>query len=719
MAGNVKQLQEDLKAYYDEMTKLPQETRAVLFDSDRNYKEYCKQIKNIYKAVDAVKAKGTVRDKDRQAAVLVQSMMDIAGVNFAPKKRNTKLGKLMIAKHASVVGEVTDFAGALRELKTGGRMESLSERLKEKQDRRELNRYMASADKQSRTGTSEKIRDVAYQRNRADKMLKFLNSTKRAMLPDSAHFRALENSLKAFKAFTEQLPTEEGKLKDAQVRALRKEYRKVYKAADAYINRSDGSHARAERMDMARLIRDAVRESTAALDSELFSETRMKPVKDAATADMRRNHYRRMAGTEKTDVWERQEGWRVPEEALVKAKEGHVPTAVTKPADFSEEQMRGLISCCAFSDHCMTVDKFEKDSMGQLMDDYLPDREKVRRYILDAHRCFLLENTLSDPSDDRFVGNANVALQQGREYVNEIMKMTPEKRNQTIGAMTTEGIRLITDMMKEETNVKSFSVGADMLQEALAMTEAEGVNAYVALSDEEKRTARGYIELAKVIKTREDLGMLLDAGVDIEERNDRLASLLANELIRKAYAEDLWEEKQRELAKFLARKEEYPYKRDEAAELETGVPLMDRDSKEYQIAYAEYSCDENLEAKVKNVLPTVAVFADHREEIVNNITSLVKNSDSFKEMKKMTSYELLDKMSDGSQFKTENIVKAYLKDPKFKKQVREIMEHGRLSISQRDLSEMLGQGNADLSDSRISFKSAARENVRNSVASQL
>lgn len=367
----------------------------------------------------------------------------------------------------------------------------------------------------------------------------------------------------------------------------------------------------------------------------------------------------------------------------------------------------------------MTVDKFEKDNIGTLVYEYHPDREKARYFVMDSHRCFLLENTMSMSSDDRSVGNAHVALQQAREYVNEIMKMTPEKRNQTIGAMTTEGIRHITNMMKEVTDIKAFVVGADMLRESLAMTEADGVGAYVELTDDEKRNARGYIELAEVINNEEDLGMLLDDGVDRETRNDRLAALLANELLKAAYAKDLAEEKSREMAKFNAKEMEYLSRRDDVAEEETGEPLLVKGSKEYYTAQAEYNCDLILEPKVKNVLPTVPMFADHREEIVNNITSLVKNSDSFKEMKKMTSYELLDKMVDKSGFTTENTVKAFLADPKIKKQVRDIMEHGRLSISQRDLSEMLGQGNADLSDSRISFKSAAKEKVRNSVASQL
>lgn len=104
-----------------------------------------------------------------------------------------------------------------------------------------------------------------------------------------------------------------------------------------------------------------------------------------------------------------------------------MPTAVTKPADFSEEQMRGLISCCAFSDHCMTVDQFEKDNIATLIYNYHPDREKARYFVRDSHRCFLMENTMSLSSDDRSVGNAHVALQQAREYVNKIMKMTPEK----------------------------------------------------------------------------------------------------------------------------------------------------------------------------------------------------------------------------------------------------------------------------------------------------
>ncbi len=103
MAGNVRQLKEDLKAYYEEMTNLLPETKAVLFDSEGNYKEYCKQIQKAYHAVDGVKTKGSVRDKDRQAAELVNSMMDIASLNFSPKNKNTKQGKLMIAKHASIV----------------------------------------------------------------------------------------------------------------------------------------------------------------------------------------------------------------------------------------------------------------------------------------------------------------------------------------------------------------------------------------------------------------------------------------------------------------------------------------------------------------------------------------------------------------------------------------------------------------------------------------
>ncbi len=719
MAGNVKQLKEDLKAYYEEMTKLPQETKVVLFESERNYKEYCKQIKNAYKAVDNVKTKGTVREKDRQAAELVSSMMDIAALNFAPKNRNVKLGKLTIAKHAAIVGEVSDFAAALKDLKVGGRMESLSEKLKEKQDKRELNRYMASADKQSRTGTSEKFNDVAYQKLRANKMLKFLNDTKHALLPDSDHFKALENSLKAFKAVTDKLPAGQEKLNNEQARALREEYQKIYKAADAYINRSDGSHARAERMDMARLIRDAVRESAAFPRSELFSDARMKPENDTANADKRLNYYRRMVGTGKTDIWERQPGWAASEKAVAKGKGDHVPTAVTKPADFSEEQMRGLIACSAFSDHCMTVENFEKDKTATLVDNYLPDRKKARDFILDSHRCLLLENTLSLSSDGRSVGNSHVALQQGREYVNEIMKMEPEKRNQTIGATITEGIRHVTNLMKEVTDIRTFGVGADILRESLAMTEAEGISAHVTLTEEEKRVARGYIELAKVINTEENLGMLLDGGLDMETRNERLAALLANELIKAAYAKDIGEERIRELEKFREREMEYLAKRDDVAEETTGTPLLVKGSDEYNIAMAEYACDTVLDPKLKNVLPTVPMFADHREEIENQVESLIKNSDSFKEMKRMTSYELLNKMACSNGFMTENIVKAYLGDPKIRKQVREIMTHGRASISQRDLAEKLGQSGTDLSDSRISFKSTAMQKQRNSLASQM
>ncbi len=722
MAGNVKQLKENIKSYYEEMIKLPQETKTALFDGKLAYKEYCKQLKKIYNTLDGMKTKGMVPDEDRQAAELLENMVDIAGLNFAPKRENTKRGKMLITKHAAVLGEVSDFLGALRELGNGESVESLSKNIKKKQEAREEDRYMASAYKQWKKGSPEKFDDVDYQKTRADKMLKYLKSTKSAFRPDSAYFKALENSLKAFKAFTDQLPAG-GKLDKLAAGRLYDHYVDVYNAANDYMNRTDGSYARAERMDMARLIRDAVRDNVAVSKKEYFEAVRKNAEKNAERAEKLRNHYQRMTGTAKTNVWERDPDWNITEERIAKCSKGHPPVAVTKPEAFSEAQMRGLIISCAFSDHCMTIDKFEQDSRTQMVNTYLPDKEKARLFTLDGYYCLMMENVFYS-NDVRAVGNAHLALQQGREYANAIMAMKPEERNQLIGAVLSEGIRHITGMMKELTDETRISVGAGMLRDILEMTGAEGISQYVTVTEEEKQVARGYVELAEIMK-KQDLGMLLDESLDKETRNDRLAELFANELMKLAYRDsvdaernknaDDFSEKTKDL--FLIMNDGEPANGDENMESAANQIVIDKTSPEYMEARAEYDYRSIMDVKIKDAMPSVLQILDHRERMVNDVKALVKNSPVFAELENMTSYDLLTKKLRGScRFDTVKIMDELRKDPKFKKQVSDIMEHGRAAISQKELSENLGLGNLDPSGRKTEFKGTAKENTKNSLA---
>lgn len=268
MASTIRQLKENISYIQKKLQNLDPEDRAEVFKGDNELQGFIDALDDMYSFISKFEKDRTVsRDLEERYAV-----QDVCS-NFyhklsAEKSRAThpfdrlqsQSGKLLSKSIRDLVIDIYEFDMAFQ---LGDKYDHIENSMCRSTADREQGKFRSSVERQ-KAAPHNSLNKTVQQKNTANEMLELLQSTKSVFVKNSPYFKALEDSLKALKKFTDRLPADQAELNKAQTLKLTELYDNAYQAANAYINRKESYTVRGNRMNMAILLRDALRTGAAA-----------------------------------------------------------------------------------------------------------------------------------------------------------------------------------------------------------------------------------------------------------------------------------------------------------------------------------------------------------------------------------------------------------------------------------------------------------------------
>ncbi len=268
MASTIRQLKENISYIQKKLQNLDPEDRAEVFKGDNELQGFIDALDDMYSFISKFEKDRTVsRDLEERSAV-----QDVCS-NFYHKlsaeeshathpfdRLQSQSGKLLSKSIRDLVIDIYDFNMAFQ---LGDKYDHIENSMCRSTADREQGKFRSSVERQ-KAAPHNSLNKTVQQKNTANEMLELLQSTKSVFVKNSPYFKALEDSLKALKKFTDRLPADQAELNKAQTLKLTELYDNAYQAANAYINRKESYTVRGNRMNMAILLRDALRTGAAA-----------------------------------------------------------------------------------------------------------------------------------------------------------------------------------------------------------------------------------------------------------------------------------------------------------------------------------------------------------------------------------------------------------------------------------------------------------------------